>query len=179
MKKVITGLALAGCVMASPVALAANQTVSVGYAHSKIDNAFDLNGINLQYRYEWDASWGVMGSFSWMKGDKTYHGDFYTSDAKAKYYSLTAGPTYRINDWISLYGALGFAHVNTSEDIDYFDSSSEARSGNSTSLAWGAGVIFNPVENLSVNVGYEGTNADYWNKNYAINGFNVGVGWRF
>jgi putative virulence related protein PagC len=54
----------------------------------------------------------------------------------------------------------------------------ESRSEKSTSFAYGAGVQFNPTPELAINVGYEGTNADL-DGNYAINGFNVGVGYRF
>ncbi|WP_156964249.1 Ail/Lom family outer membrane beta-barrel protein, partial [Trabulsiella guamensis] len=48
----------------------------------------------------------------------------------------------------------------------------------STSFAYGFGVTFNPVDNLSINAGYEGTQANL-DGNRSINGFNVGVGYRF
>ena len=59
---------------------------------------------------------------------------------------------------------------------DEVDRESESR--HSTSIAYGAGVIINPIENLTENGGYEGTTADIEDK-YQINGFNIGVGYRF
>ncbi|EEV2005100.1 outer membrane beta-barrel protein, partial [Escherichia coli] len=44
--------------------------------------------------------------------------------------------------------------------------------------AYAAGVIINPWGNMSVNVGYEGTKADIYGK-HSVNGFTVGVGYRF
>lgn len=177
-KALVAAVVLAGSVLAAQNAMAESQTVSIGWAHSTVENAKDLNGVNLQYRYEWNSPWGLMGSFTWMKADETVHGGFWNSDVKAKYYSLMGGPTYRINDWVSLYGALGFANADVKEHIRYYNGSAE-HSESATSLAWGAGVIFNPIENLSLNVGYEGTNVNYWGKDHSINGFNVGVGYRF
>ncbi|WP_125451890.1 Ail/Lom family outer membrane beta-barrel protein [[Enterobacter] lignolyticus] len=178
-KTAAAALILAGSFLGGQSAMAESQTVSIGWAHSSIEDANDLNGVNLQYRYEFNSSWGLMGSFTWMEGDETVRGGFYKSDVKEKYYSLMAGPTWRINDWASLYGALGFANTDVKEHIRYDGGYSGEHSENVTSLAWGAGVMFNPVENLSLNVGYEGTNADYWGKTHAINGFSVGVGYRF
>ena len=178
-KTAVAIMVLVGSTLAAQDAMAESQTVSIGWAHSNVEDASDMNGINLQYRYEFNPSWGLMGSFTWMQEDESVRGSFFKSDVKAKYYSLMAGPTYRINDWISLYGALGFANTDVKEHIRYDGGYSGEHSENATSLAWGAGVMFNPVENLSLNVGYEGTDANYWGKDHAINGFNVGVGYRF
>lgn len=46
------------------------------------------------------------------------------------------------------------------------------------SLAWGAGIAFNPTSYLSVNIGYEGTRAKY-NKYVTFDGFNMSIGYRF
>ncbi|ENN8379042.1 Ail/Lom family outer membrane beta-barrel protein [Providencia rettgeri] len=51
-------------------------------------------------------------------------------------------------------------------------------SKNSTNFAYGAGVIINPMENIAVNIGYEGTQADM-DGHKSMNGFNIGVGYRF
>lgn len=39
-------------------------------------------------------------------------------------------------------------------------------------------MVMNPSDTLSVNIGYEGTKASM-DRNYSINGFNVGIGYRF
>lgn len=44
----------------------------------------------------------------------------------------------------------------------------------STNFAYAAGVSINQVENLSLNVGYEGSRPEYWNTTYSINSFSVG-----
>ncbi|EIR4670723.1 outer membrane beta-barrel protein, partial [Escherichia coli] len=55
---------------------------------------------------------------------------------------------------------------------------SESVSKKSTDFAYAVGVIINPWGNMSVNVGYEGTKADIYGK-HSVNGFTVGVGYRF
>ncbi|HBQ66867.1 MAG TPA: Ail/Lom family protein, partial [Leclercia adecarboxylata] len=64
--------------------------------------------------------------------------------------------------------------INATLDYTGHDSLSEK----STSFAYGAGLMINPVENVSMTLGYEGTEADL-NGNYAINGFILGIGYRF
>ena len=100
-------------------------------------------------------------------------------NVKAKYYSLLAGPAYRINDNVSLYALGGVARTKIDTDgimhagIRYLSSSEK-----STAFAYGVGVIINPAETLSVNIGYERTQYDI-KGDRSINGFNIGVGYRF
>ncbi|HGY3897656.1 TPA: Ail/Lom family outer membrane beta-barrel protein [Klebsiella aerogenes] len=100
-----------------------------------------------------------------------------------KYYSLLVGPAYRINNYVSLYALGGAAYVKATGSTKWINvgdvtANYEDISEKSTSFAYGAGMIINPVENLSVNIGYEGTQADLAG-NYSINGFSVGIGYRF
>lgn len=44
---------------------------------------------------------------------------------------------------------------------------------------YGVGFQVNPMENLAVDIGYEGSSLDAGGKNRSINGFNIGVGYRF
>jgi len=121
-----------------------------------------------------------------MKGDESFseredfYGDVsgYDGKTKVKYYSLMAGPAYRINDYVSFYGLVGIAHTKVDENMTYFDAFSEEYSENKTSFAYGAGIVVNPVSNLSVSAGYEGTRVKY-NDDVAINGFNISIGYRF
>jgi len=188
MKFKMTTLALlCGTLLAGSNAFADNHTVSVGYAQSKVEDYKNIRGVNVQYRYEWDAPISVIGSFSYMKGDQDfserdeYDGDVYGYDgqAKVKYYSLMAGPAYRINDYVSLYGLVGVAHTKVDESVHYLGAYSESYGENTTSFAYGAGVAVNPTDTLAINIGYEGTRVKYNDMNYAINGFNIGVGYRF
>lgn len=177
---------LCGGLLVGSNALADNHTVSVGYAQSKVEDFKNIRGVNVQYRYEWESPLSVIGSFSYMKGDESFseredfYGDVsgYDGKTKVKYYSLMAGPAYRINDYISFYGLIGVAHTKVDENVTYIGVYSEEYSENKTSFAYGAGVVVNPVSNLSVSVGYEGTRVKY-NEDVAINGFNIGIGYRF
>ena len=186
MKKITLAVFVA-TTLASGAALADNQTVSVGYAQSKIEDFKNIRGVNVQYRYEWDSPVSLMGSFSYMSGDEDEHyylfSDSIKNHVEAKYYSLLVGPAYRINDYVSLYALGGVARVkadghttwvNSGDNYTQRDSISEK----STSFAYGAGVQVNPTENLAIHLGYEGTNADLGD-NYSINGWNLGVGYRF
>lgn len=54
MKKISLAVFIAAS-LASGAALADNQTVSVGYTQSKIEDFKNIRGVNAQYRYEWDS----------------------------------------------------------------------------------------------------------------------------
>lgn len=93
----------------------------------------------------------------------------------------------RINDYVSLYGLIGLSHTKADGDWLWInsvggnkpDGHSEGHiSKNSTNLAYGAGIIINPAEYLSVSAGYEGSRADLDGQK-SVNGFNISVGYRF
>ncbi|ACR70467.2 enterobacterial Ail/Lom family protein [Edwardsiella ictaluri 93-146] len=180
-------------VMASPAALAAEQTASIGYAHAQLQDVGNLNGFTLQYRYEWDTLWSVIGGLSYMQGsnNNAYQdawGDTYKTDINAKYTSLLLGPAYRINDYVSVYGLLGAAYTKMDGSYEWRNSVgadtpnghlSITSSSQAVKLAYAAGVVINPINTLSINIGYEGSQADLYGGNKTINGFTVGIGWRF
>ena len=187
MKVKITALALlcSGLLLSNSV-LADNHTLSVGYAQSKVEDFKNIRGVNLQYRYEWNSPVSIIGSFSYMKGDDSYSERVeafddisgYNGKTDVKYYSLLAGPAYRINDYFSLYALVGMAHTKAEDKVTYLTQYSEEFSASKTSFAYGAGVVINPTDYLSVNIGYEGTRVKF-NDNVAVNGFNIGLGYRF
>lgn len=186
MKKISLAVFVAAS-LASGAALADNQTVSLGYAQSKVENFKNIRGVNAQYRYEWDSPLSVIGSFTYMSGDddQKYYvdSDSVKNHIDVKYYSLMAGPAYRINEYVSLYALGGVAHTKADVDTKWVNAGDgytqkDSLSEKSTSFAYSAGVQFNPTEELAVNVGYEGTNADI-DGSHSINGWNVGVGYRF
>lgn len=184
-RKVVIGCLLSSFIMISANASASednNHTVSLGYAQSKVQDFKNIRGVNAQYRYEWDSQVSFISSFTSMKGDDSYslreNSSGYDSKINMKYYSLLAGPAYRIHDDISLYVLVGLAHTKIEEKTTYLTQYSEQYKGNATSIAYGAGIAINPIENISVNIGYEGTHTKY-NENISINGLNLGVGYRF
>lgn len=181
MTKVHLAVLLAIGMSSGGIALAEHHTASIGYAQSRIEDFKHIRGTNLQYRYEDDTALSFLSSFSYMhrSGDSESFFPGKSADVKAQYYSLLAGPAYRINDNISLYALGGVARTKIDADgkmnngITGFSSS-----GKSTSFACGLGVIINPVENISVNLGYESAKTNL-NGNRGINGFNIGAGYRF
>lgn len=183
MKLKITAVALlCSGLLTSPDILANNHTFSLGYAQSKIEDFNNIRGVNAQYRYEWDSPFSVMGSLSYMGGDQSYSARVndrgYDGKASVKYASLLAGPAYRINDYVSLYALVGMAFTQVKDRTTYLTQYSESVTESRTSAAYGAGVVINPTKYLSVSAGYEGTRVKY-NDNVAVNGFNVGIGYRF
>ncbi|MEG1213701.1 MAG: Ail/Lom family outer membrane beta-barrel protein [Leclercia sp.] len=186
MKNISLAVLVAAGLM-SGAALADNHTVSLGYAQSDVEDFKDIRGVNLQYRYEWDSPLSVMGSFTYMSGDEDQHyylaSDSVKNHVDVKYYSLMVGPAYRLNDFVSLYALGGFAHTKADGDTRWVNggdgyTQTDSISEKSTSFAYGAGVQFNPTAELAINVGYEGTTTDI-DGSRGINGFNVGLGYRF
>ncbi|OTA16885.1 virulence membrane protein PagC [Xenorhabdus vietnamensis] len=191
MKKALLATLVVSGFMCGSVAYADTQTVAVGYAQSKIQDIKDIRGVNFHYRYEWDSPVSIIGSFTYMKGSENGSGSgvyrSWKANADLKYYSLMAGPAYRINDYVSVYGVLGFVHSK----VDVFGRGTErGKNGEiisysvkldnkSTDFAYGAGVEINPIPNLSLYAGYEGSSLKGREDRLNINGFNIGVGYRF
>jgi len=167
------------------------QTVTLGYAQSKVQDFKNIRGINLKYRYEWDSPLSLIGSLTYMSGSGSYTPstgsmDIFDGDAKVKYYSLAVGPAWRFNQYISLYGLLGLNY----NKVDYRESwyNYEGRyvymgdtslNEKKTSLMYGAGVQINPMENLAIDIGYEGSRLDVADKDMSIDGFVLNLGYTF
>ncbi|WP_256125192.1 Ail/Lom family outer membrane beta-barrel protein [Photorhabdus luminescens] len=162
-------------------AQAEQHTASIGYAYVKPQDASALNGATLSYRYELDDQWGLLSSFTFAKGNEK-ETEYYTRD-DLKYYSLMIGPTYRINDYISLYGQLGLSRINDKSTAHYSGGEIEKESASKNALGWGTGFIINPTTNTSITAGYEGSRfsiKDGKEKDHlSTNGFNITVGYRF
>ncbi|HAI0560953.1 TPA: Ail/Lom family outer membrane beta-barrel protein [Escherichia coli] len=63
---------------------------------------------------------------------------------------------------------------NKGKTHDVLTGSDDGRRSN-TSLAWGAGVQFNPTESVAIDIAYEGSGSGDWR----TDGFIVGVGYKF
>ncbi|EFN4862373.1 hypothetical protein DLY88_26765 [Escherichia coli] len=63
---------------------------------------------------------------------------------------------------------------NKGKKHDVLTGSDDGRHSN-TSLAWGAGVQFNPTESVAIDIAYEGSGSGDWR----TDGFIVGVGYKF
>lgn len=191
MKTLFIGSALIAILGLSTQAQADRQTITLGYAHSKVQDLKNINGVNVKYRYEWNSPFSIMGSFTYMGGKSDYSylatKDIIDNKVDLKYYSLSAGPAYRINSYVSVYGLVGVNYNKADystrwlnyESGSYRDMGTTDGSISKTSFMYGAGMQINPIENVAVDIGYEGSSLNDGEKNHAINGFNIGVGYRF
>ncbi|PHM58659.1 Ail/Lom family outer membrane beta-barrel protein [Xenorhabdus sp. KK7.4] len=183
MKKVfLLSLLTSGLVVGS-FAYADSQNASIGYAQSKVKNFKDIKGVNLKYRYEWDDPVSVIGSLTYMAGkgglsNKSETKGLTKHKGDIKYTSFLVGPAYRINPQVSLYGLVGLAYTNAKINFER-DKVSGDISKKKGSFAYGAGVEINPIDDFVINLGYEGTTFKIADMNSPINGFNLGVGYRF
>ncbi|PQQ32551.1 attachment protein [Photorhabdus luminescens] len=180
-RTLVASVVAVGLSVFSFVANAGEHTISGGYAQShvkadeikvndeKLDKKVDenLKGFNLKYRYELDNNFGVISSFTY-----THKGIEPMPSVKADmdYYSLMAGPTYRFNEYVSVYGLVGAAHgkikgEGSNSDLKY----------NKTSVAYGLGLQFNPMPNWTIDTSYEYSKLD----DAKIGTWVVGVGYRF
>ncbi|WGL93748.1 Ail/Lom family outer membrane beta-barrel protein [Arsenophonus nasoniae] len=153
-----------------------DNTLSIGYAQSHVKVSVggvnvDLNdsakGFNIKARHEFDDNWGMIGSFAYThKGYDLI--DYSTVDID--YYSLSVGPTYRFNEYMSVYGLVGVAHGKAElKTIDYRESGSESK------LVGGVGLQFNPVENIVIDASYEYTRFG----DFKVGTWMLGAGFRF
>lgn len=163
-----------------------------GQADADIDRYKNLNGFNIKYRYEFDESWGVISSFTYAWGDfdSNYHlsrssGAYYSAKGhiKSKYLSVMAGPSYRFNDYASLYGMIGVANnqIKSSyswNDHGYYAAVISQENGdenkNKTNVAYSVGLQTNPFKNIVIDLAYEGAAGGL-----SSNGFTLGVGYSF
>ncbi|WP_435954450.1 outer membrane protein OmpX [Dryocola sp. BD626] len=168
MKKIACLSALA-CVLAVSVgtATAATSTVTGGYAQSDMQGvANKANGFNLKYRYENDTPLGYIGSFTYTEKDRSEDGVY----NKGQYYGITAGPAYRLNDWASIYGVVGVGYGK-------FQTTGATNDTNSSDygVSYGAGLQFNPMENVALDVSYEQSRI----RSVDVGTWIAGVGYRF
>ena len=172
MKKIACLSALAVVLAASvgTTAFAATSTGTGGYAQSDMQGkANKAGGFNLKYRYEFDNNpLGVIGSFTHLEKNRSENG-FYK---KSQYDSITAGPAYRFNDWASIYGVIG---VGYGKNIDNAQAGGNKGGNSDYGFTYGAGLQFNPIENVALDVGYEQSRI----RSVDVGSWNVGVGYRF
>ncbi|EFE93766.1 outer membrane protein OmpX [Serratia odorifera] len=172
MKKIACLSAVAACVLAvtAGTAFAGQSTVSGGYAQGDLQGvANKADGFNLKYRYEFDNSpLGVIGSFTHLEKDRAEAGQY----KKAQYNSITAGPAYRFNDWASIYGVIG---VGYGKNVDNAQNGSSRGGSSDYGFSYGAGLQFNPIQDVALDVGYEQSRI----RSVDVGIWSVGVGYRF
>ena len=170
MKKIACLSALACVLAVSAGSAMAQSTVSAGYAQSDYQGiANKANGFNLKYRYE-DGSnpLGWIGSFTYTEKDRTDAGVY----NKGQYYGITGGPAFRLNDSASICGVVGVGYckyqANDTTSRDKADTSDYG-------FSYGAGMQFNPIQNVALDVGYEQSRI----RNVDVGTWIAGVGYSF
>ena len=170
MKKIACLSALAAVLAVSAgTAVAATSTVTGGYAQSDYQGVMNkANGFNLKYRYEQDNNpLGVIGSFTYTEKDRSENGAY----NKGQYYGITAGPAYRLNDWASIYGVVGVGYGKF-QDTNYPTHKDDT---SDYGFSYGAGVQFNPIENVALDFSYEQSRI----RSVDVGTWIAGVGYRF
>ncbi|HAI9576514.1 TPA: Ail/Lom family outer membrane beta-barrel protein [Escherichia coli] len=126
----------------------------------------------------------LLNSTPVLDSDTRWHED----SVRNRWFSVMAGPSVRVNEWFSAYAMAGVAYSrvstfsgdylrvtdNKGKTHDVLTGSDDGRHSN-TSLAWGAGVQFNPTESVAIDIAYEGSGSGDWR----TDGFIVGVGYKF
>lgn len=161
------------------VAHAVTQTVTLGYSQAWIKDLdrVDGKGLTAKYHYQGSAPVGVIGAATYMGASvKGINEDQNRVKLNFRYFSLLAGPSYKINDYVSIYGMTGVANGKIkvsfqSEKERYHQSESASKFG----FAYGAGVQIVPAANWTIDTGYEGAHIG----NVLVNGINFGVGYHF
>ncbi|HHR6132346.1 TPA: Ail/Lom family outer membrane beta-barrel protein [Providencia alcalifaciens] len=164
--------------LSASVHAAENNTVSLGFAntHAKLQTEFlsrsdNLHGLNLKYRYEFDERLGIMTSLLRTKITYNFKNQGQKNgSADATYYSLTVGPSYRLNQYISAYALGGIGHSRLSGNIGSF-----SKTVTDNAFTAGAGLQFNLTQNVSLDTHYEYAKFS----NLKMNTWTAGIGYRF
>ncbi|PHM37063.1 attachment invasion locus protein [Xenorhabdus mauleonii] len=159
------------------------HTISVGYAQSKFLSEEDKDikapkGANAKYRYEINEKLGIVSSLTRtsLKYTLTDHNDKYSHDFE--HTSFMAGPSYRFNEYVSAYALLGAAYGKASGEFTEHHAYGYTQGRfeeTATAAAYGAGVQFNPIPNVAIDVSYEYTKLD----EAKLGTFVFGIGYRF
>ncbi|MBT0726994.1 outer membrane protein OmpX [Rosenbergiella australiborealis] len=175
MKKIACLSALACLLAVSAGSAMAKSTVTGGYAQSDYQGVLNkANGFNLKYRYEDESNpLGWITSFTYTEKDANRDVNDYR---KGQYYGITAGPAYRLNDWASIYGVVGIGIGRVQNNAEGHGAAGyNSKSNSDVGVAYGAGLQFNPWENVALDVGYEQSRI----RNVDVGTWIAGVGYSF
>ncbi|MCX8957306.1 Ail/Lom family outer membrane beta-barrel protein [Erwinia psidii] len=191
MLKTLSGAVLSATLLVG-AAQAETHSLSAGYAYQEVKHFNHFAGINLKYRYEFNARYGLIGSFSFISGSDPYQalsstGNTVKNNLRVKTTSILAGPAYRINRHVSIYGLVGVNNAQVSyaplrdESLrrPYAGDDTLSMMKHKTRFAWGGGLQINPLDYLVLDLGYEGTRGSIHGKQYTMSGFNIGMGYSF
>ncbi|MEQ4924612.1 Ail/Lom family outer membrane beta-barrel protein [Proteus hauseri] len=157
------------------------STLSAGYAQIKPEGQNPMHGGSISFRQELNQQFGlvVTGTYAQKEYDFDKPAKEILKNVDTRYYSVMAGPTLRLNDFISVYGTAGISQIQM-KNIHGKDIKQEKIKKNA--FSWGAGLMINPVEMVSISIGYE--NSRYKIKQISdnrmvVDGFVANIGYRF
>ncbi len=174
-KNLLTLSLLLAAIGSCSMAEADTQTVSLGYSNAKMDGFKNIHGVTAKYHYQPENSLGFISSLTYMDGTEKFNDYGDKGKVQLKYYSLLVGPSYRVNEFISLYGLVGAAHGKEKGSLINAKGVYVSGKIHESGFAYGAGVQIAPAANWSIDVGYEGSTF----REVKINGFNIGLGYHF
>ncbi|MCX2587873.1 MULTISPECIES: Ail/Lom family outer membrane beta-barrel protein [Proteus] len=155
-------------------------TLSAGYAQLKMEGQKPMHGGTISLRQELNQQLGVLitGSYAQKDYDLDKPVKQFLKDVDTRYYSVMAGPTLRLNDYLSVYGAAGISQIEM-KNIKGVDLNETIKKN---AFSWGAGLIINPAEMVSISLGYE--NSRYKldklsDSKIVMDGFIANIGYRF
>ncbi|AWC92315.1 Ail/Lom family outer membrane beta-barrel protein [Morganella morganii] len=172
-----------------------NNTIG-GYAESLSDfydqtsastaSSSDPSGMFVNYRYEFDDKFGIIGSFSYATKDYDAKagakGPYYNKELRGKvsadYASITAGPTFRFNEYVSVYGMIGGAYKKINYSVtesSYYGKSKYSDNDSKFEAAFGAGAQFNINGGATLDLSYLHSGSGDWK----TDAFSIGIGYKF
>lgn len=152
-------------------------TISAGYAQIKMAGQVQMHGGVFSIRQELNSQFCILATTTYAQNkydlDKPINTFF--KDVNTRYYSVMAGPTIRLNEFISVYGTAGMSQIQFKADA------SEVKKFKKNTFSWGAGLIINPAQMLSVSLGYENSRYKFKDPDNRIvlDGFIANIGYHF
>lgn len=196
--KMIAALACFVCITASAENIPDRTTMLFGYEHGSIEGFGSLHGPNFKIIYEPESLFGIVGSLTALRNiwdntdefhfEKNINGKRIRVKTEKKatqdteYYSAMFGPSLRVNDLLTVYGIFGFYHLKMDNPLIHDPVTKKAARNGSHSynnVAYGAGVILNVTDTLTLAAGYEGAPAEK-NQDYrSLNAASLSMGYHF
>lgn len=155
-------------------------TLSAGYAQLKMEGQDPMHGGSVSLRQELNQQFGILATATYAQNEYDLDKPVkqVLRDVNARYYSFLAGPTLRLNDYLSVYGTAGISQI-LMQNIKGVDLNGKIKKN---AFSWGAGLIINPAEMISVSLGYENSRyklEELSDNKIIMDGFIANIGYRF
>lgn len=156
-------------------------TLSAGYSQIKMEGQNPMHGGVISLRQELNKQFGILATTTYAQNEYDLNKSVkrVLKDINTRYYSVMTGPTLRLNDYFSVYAVAGISQIQF-KNIDKSESNKNKIKKNA--FSWGAGIMINPTEVLSISLGYENSRykfSEIAKDKMIIDGFIANVGYRF